>query len=62
MLKKTIHRPNHRERAQPVEREKWGVLEKHKVRAHLSEPLGQLLLLIRELGVKPSLKAYHELY
>ncbi|KAL6713876.1 hypothetical protein ACLMJK_008370 [Lecanora helva] len=30
MLKKTVHRPNHRERAQPAGREKWGLLEKHK--------------------------------
>ena len=34
MLKKTVHRPNYRERAQPREREKWGVLEKHKASSH----------------------------
>ena len=26
-----IQRPPHKERAQPKEREKWGILEKHKV-------------------------------
>lgn len=31
-MRNAILRRSHRERAQPVEREKWGVLEKHKVR------------------------------
>lgn len=31
-MRNAIQRRSHRERAQPVEREKWGVLEKHKVR------------------------------
>lgn len=30
-MRNAVQRRNHRERAQPLEREKWGVLEKHKV-------------------------------
>ncbi len=30
-MRNAVQRRNHKERAQPVEREKWGVLEKHKV-------------------------------
>ncbi|KAI9869968.1 MAG: hypothetical protein M1830_004880 [Pleopsidium flavum] len=29
-MRNAVQRRNHRERAQPLEREKWGVLEKHK--------------------------------
>lgn len=29
-MRNTVQRRNHRERGQPLEREKWGVLEKHK--------------------------------
>ena len=31
-MRNAVQRRNYKERAQPVEREKWGVLEKHKVR------------------------------
>ena len=30
-MRNAVQRRNHKERAQPREREKWGVLEKHKV-------------------------------
>lgn len=30
-MRNAVQRRNHRERAQPIEREKWGILEKHKV-------------------------------
>lgn len=30
-MRNAVQRRNHRERAQPLEREKWGILEKHKV-------------------------------
>ena len=30
-MRNAIQRRNHKERAQPIEREKWGILEKHKV-------------------------------
>lgn len=30
-MRNAVQRRNHKERAQPKEREKWGVLEKHKV-------------------------------
>lgn len=33
-MRNAVQRRNHKERAQPVEREKWGVLEKHKVLDH----------------------------
>lgn len=31
-LRNAVQRRNHKERAQPKDREKWGILEKHKVR------------------------------
>lgn len=30
-MRNAVQRRNHKERAQPLERQKWGVLEKHKV-------------------------------
>lgn len=30
-MRNAVQRRNHRERAQPLERQKWGILEKHKV-------------------------------
>ena len=29
-MRNAVHRRNHKERAQPLERKKWGLLEKHK--------------------------------
>ena len=34
-MRNAVQRRNHKERAQPREREKWGVLEKHKVKNFL---------------------------
>jgi hypothetical protein len=31
-MRNAVQRRNHKERAQPLERQKWGLLEKHKVR------------------------------
>ena len=31
-MRNVVQRRNHKERAQPQGREKWGILEKHKVR------------------------------
>jgi hypothetical protein len=38
-MRNAVQRRNHKERAQPAEREKWGLLEKRKVRtpAHLHQ-------------------------
>jgi hypothetical protein len=33
-MRNAVQRRNHKERAQPLEREKWGLLEKRKVRHH----------------------------
>lgn len=30
-MRNAVQRRNHKERAQPLERQKWGLLEKHKV-------------------------------
>lgn len=38
-MRNAIQRRNHRERAQPRERSKWGILEKHKVIIYIS-PFG----------------------
>jgi len=35
-MRNAVQRRNHKERAQPLERQKWGLLEKHKVRLSLS--------------------------
>ena len=35
LMRHSIQRRAHRERAQPKEREKWGILEKHKVRIYV---------------------------
>ena len=43
-MRNAVQRRNHKERAQPVEREKWGVLEKHKVREQ-TQPAYNLRLL-----------------
>ena len=36
-MRNVVQRRNHRERAQPRERQKWGILEKHKVRGRERE-------------------------
>jgi hypothetical protein len=40
-LRNAVQRRQHRERAQPANREKWGLLEKHKVSlsSHFAPPL-----------------------
>lgn len=40
-MRNAVQRRNHKERAQPAERAKWGILEKHKVRTtpFLTHPL-----------------------
>lgn len=37
-MRNAVQRRNHRERAQPKERQKWGVLEKHTVRKYFDNP------------------------
>jgi U3 small nucleolar RNA-associated protein 11 len=37
-MRNAVQRRNHRERGQLQGREKWGILEKHKVCAHLNLP------------------------
>lgn len=36
-MRNAVQRRNHKERAQPLEREKWGILEKHKVSPLVNE-------------------------
>jgi hypothetical protein len=44
-MRNAVQRRNHKERAQPLERQKWGLLEKKKVRFDL--PSSTLLYLDR---------------
>jgi hypothetical protein len=44
-MRNAVQRRNHKERAQPLERQKWGVLEKHKVHLSLANFLSRLPLL-----------------
>jgi len=48
-MRNAVQRRNHRERAQPLEREKWGVLEKHKVLSTVIFCLSDIL--IQTLGL-----------
>ena len=38
-MRNAVQRRNHKERAQPVERERYGILEKHKVHCHSLQDL-----------------------
>ena len=48
-MRNAVQRRNHKERAQPLEREKWGVLEKHKVSISIKLLDGTLMLTLAGL-------------
>ncbi|RFU26640.1 hypothetical protein B7463_g9696, partial [Scytalidium lignicola] len=61
-MRNAVHRPNHRERGQPEERKKWGLLEKHKDYSARAKVYGEKKLKLKQLRAKVLEKNPDEFY